>query len=101
MSDIVYVIGNAKTVSPFKIGSTKEHLLTKRLSGIQTGNPIPLDVLQTFLVPPDQETMTFEKWLRTTLVKKFPKKLYSRIIATLNHYQGLTLLLILLLLLLG
>ena len=74
MSDIVYVKGNAKTVSPFKIGSTKEHLLTKRLSGIQTGNPIPLDVLQTFLVPPDQETTKFEKWLRDSLVKKFSRK---------------------------
>ena len=40
MPDIVYVIGNPKTVSPFKIGSTKERLLKNRLSGIQTGNPI-------------------------------------------------------------
>ena len=74
MPDIVYVIGNPKTVSPFKIGSTKERLLKNRLSGIQTGNPIELGVLQTFLVPPDQETNKFEKWLRISLVKKFPKK---------------------------
>lgn len=74
MSDVVYVIGNPKTVSPFKIGSTKQHLLKNRLSGIQTGNPVELNVLQTFLVPPDQETTKFEKWLRTNLVKKFSKK---------------------------
>ncbi len=74
MSDIIYVIGNPQKVSPFKIGSTKEHLLKHRLSGIQTGNPVPLDVLQTFLVPPDQETTRFEKWLRDSLVKKFSKQ---------------------------
>ena len=74
MSDIIYVIGNPQKVSPFKIGSTKEHLLKHRLSGIQTGNPVPLDVLQTFLVPPDQETTRFEKWLRNSLVKKFSKQ---------------------------
>ncbi|BCV06370.1 MAG: hypothetical protein CM15mV131_440 [uncultured marine virus] len=33
--------------------------------------------------------------------KKFPRKLYSKIISELNHYQGLILLLILLSLLLG
>ena len=38
------------------------------------------------------------KW---ALVKKFPRRLYSKIISELNHYQGLILLLILLSLLLG
>ena len=36
-----------------------------------------------------------------TSKKVSKKKIFSRVIATLNHYQGLTLLLILLLLLLG
>ena len=74
MSDLIYVIGDAKKNAPFKIGSSSEERLVSRFSSIQTGNPNTLHIIQTFLVPYGKETTEFEHWLRNSLVKKFPNK---------------------------
>ena len=72
MSDLIYVIGDAKKNAPFKIGSSSEERLVSRFSSIQTGNPNTLHIIQTFLVPYGKETTEFEHWLRNSLLKKFP-----------------------------